>query len=326
MILFFHLRTTSYNRFRNGGDRLIFTKFVSSLNVMKAPIRRILWRHKKIANPKIGMTLLVKNEKELIEANLRWHINSGIDFICVTDNGSTDGTFEIIQNIAKEGYPVHVDHYTGEFQQELIVNRMIKILIDKGMDWIINADADEFFVASNLKNTLSKSNCNVIFVKSFNVLPTLTDTSVLLSTKIVIKSLDDSSNGFFKLHPEKAIHRSKGYIAVGVGNHDVRISRKSYRYQQDIYILHYYIRDLNHFFQKFIKGGEMMQNNEKLSRYGTHWQRVYTDSKCENFDITEYYNNFLRIGDWDLLEANGLIVECSMIRDFVVNLNNNRRN
>ena len=36
------------------------------------------------------MTLLVRDEEDIIEDNLLFHLNQGIDFVVVTDNRSVD--------------------------------------------------------------------------------------------------------------------------------------------------------------------------------------------------------------------------------------------
>ena len=64
-------------------------------------------RYSKKQNPdyiKLIMTLLVKNEEEIIETNIRYHIAMGVDGVIVTDNGSTDKTVEILEKLKEEGY------------------------------------------------------------------------------------------------------------------------------------------------------------------------------------------------------------------------------
>ncbi len=48
------------------------------------------------------MTILVKNEIDIIEANIRTHANLGIDGFVVMDNKSTDGTRDILSKLQKE--------------------------------------------------------------------------------------------------------------------------------------------------------------------------------------------------------------------------------
>ena len=46
---------------------------------------------------RLAMTLLVRDEADIIEANLRYHRAQGVDFFVVGDNGSEDGTLEILE-------------------------------------------------------------------------------------------------------------------------------------------------------------------------------------------------------------------------------------
>jgi hypothetical protein len=45
------------------------------------------------------MTLLVKNEIDIIEDNIRFHAKQGVDCFAVMDNGSNDGTRELLENL-----------------------------------------------------------------------------------------------------------------------------------------------------------------------------------------------------------------------------------
>ena len=52
---------------------------------------------------KVVMAIKVRNEADIIETNLRYHLALGVDHFIVTDNGSDDGTTEILQGFADEG-------------------------------------------------------------------------------------------------------------------------------------------------------------------------------------------------------------------------------
>src|SRR5579863_7731452 len=90
------------------------------------------------------LTLLVKNEADIIVDNIFYHYARGVDHIIVTDNGSVDGTLEILQALQEDGliYLLREKLYN----QDRIVNKMGKIAKDKyGATILIHADADEFW-------------------------------------------------------------------------------------------------------------------------------------------------------------------------------------
>src|SRR4051794_20611986 len=93
------------------------------------------------------MTLLVRDERDVIEANVRYHFSQGVDAIVVTDNGSVDGTREILDGLATE-FPIHViDEPSHTYEQSAWVTRMARKAAEDGADWVINSDADEFWTA-----------------------------------------------------------------------------------------------------------------------------------------------------------------------------------
>ena len=47
-------------------------------------------------NKKLVMTLLTKNDVDIVRYNIDYHLAHGVDFIIATDTGSTDGTRDIL--------------------------------------------------------------------------------------------------------------------------------------------------------------------------------------------------------------------------------------
>ena len=89
------------------------------------------------------MTLLVRNEAGIIEANLDYHLAQGVDFVIVTDHGSSDGTDELLRRYEQAGV-VTVLHEEGEaHDQSVRVTRMAQLALTQHCaDWVINNDAD----------------------------------------------------------------------------------------------------------------------------------------------------------------------------------------
>jgi hypothetical protein len=95
---------------------------------------------------KLVMTLLARDEADIVDSWLAFHLNAGVDFVVATDNLSQDGTTEILEQYEREGQ-VHLIRETGEdLRQDEWVTRMARLAAtDFGADWVINSDADEFW-------------------------------------------------------------------------------------------------------------------------------------------------------------------------------------
>ena len=52
---------------------------------------------------KIVLTLLVRDEADIVDAQIAYHLSAGVDFVVATDNRSADGTTEILERYASEG-------------------------------------------------------------------------------------------------------------------------------------------------------------------------------------------------------------------------------
>lgn len=122
------------------------------------------------------MTLLVKDEADIIETNIRFHKAMGVDGFIVTNNNSTDDTLEVLSRLKNEGLVLEIiDESDPTYQQEIWVDRMIKIAKKKyHATWVINADADEFYYSKdlNLKESIVKfPRLNAIKVESMFSFP-----------------------------------------------------------------------------------------------------------------------------------------------------------
>jgi glycosyltransferase involved in cell wall biosynthesis len=94
---------------------------------------------------KIVMTLLARNEEDILNAHLAFHLDAGVDFVLAIDNGSEDGTTEILESYARDGY-LDLTRDSGDLQQAEWVTRLARrAATEFGADWVINSDADEFY-------------------------------------------------------------------------------------------------------------------------------------------------------------------------------------
>ena len=92
------------------------------------------------------MTLLARDEIDVVDSWLSFHLNAGVDLVIATDNRSQDGTTEVLEEYARSGQ-VHLLREPGEdLRQDEWVTRMARLAATRfGADWVINSDADEFW-------------------------------------------------------------------------------------------------------------------------------------------------------------------------------------
>lgn len=92
--------------------------------------------------------LLIRDEADIIEHVLR-HTLATVDQAFVADGGSTDGTIEIVQELAAE-LPIVLSHDTelGWYQSRKC-SRLAAQALELGHDWVLPIDADEIWLAND---------------------------------------------------------------------------------------------------------------------------------------------------------------------------------
>jgi hypothetical protein len=95
---------------------------------------------------KLVMTLLARDEADVLREHLAYHLNAGVDFVIATDNLSQDGTTEILESFAREGHLHLIREDSAYLQQAEWTTRMARLAAtEHGADWVIHSDADEFW-------------------------------------------------------------------------------------------------------------------------------------------------------------------------------------
>src|SRR6266542_2660724 len=95
---------------------------------------------------KLVMTLLARDEADIVDAQIAFHLNAGIDFVIATDNLSEDGTTDVLESYARDGYLFLIREDSEYLQQAEWITRMGRLAaFEFGADWVIHSDADEFW-------------------------------------------------------------------------------------------------------------------------------------------------------------------------------------
>ena len=108
------------------------------------------WTHRLLRKGpiRLAMTLLVRNEVDIIEDNIRFHAAQGVDCFAVMDNGSTDGTREVLEKLKTEFDLDVIDQPAQNYQQALWMTQLAEYArTTLKADLVISNDADEFWLA-----------------------------------------------------------------------------------------------------------------------------------------------------------------------------------
>lgn len=277
-----------------------------------------------VRNPYVVMTLLVKNEEEMLEANLRFHKAMGIDAFIITDNNSTDTTPNIIDKYVRKGWIIEVINETGaDYEQKKWVDRMIwNAKVHYHADWVVNADADEFWYvpSGNLKTELSATRANVLTCEMRSMYPD--ESRPFDEWDYAVKPVPDpetydlSLYSIFERQNRKVIHRTDGYLQISMGNHKVKMFPQCPK-KSDIRIYHYNIRGRKQFIEKMVNGGKQLEQH-KGRHGGRHWRYFYKLYKEGKLD--EEYERVVGTPIVKELKEHNFIYEDSTITVFLKKL------
>jgi len=257
------------------------------------------------------MTILVRDEADIIEANIRTHASLGVDAFVIMDNGSIDGTREILSKLVKEFEIIVIDE-KGDYNQAKWMKQLAMIAKNRlKADWVINNDADEFWLPKNdlnLKENLAFKG-SVLTVDRYNMIlereKHFFDTSYLVENPIFYskeKQLTSEKLSIIltKIGP-KTIINPYGLIYLRGGNHKALHIRNMRDYLRsgydkikrfkDIEVFHYPIRSYTQFEQNIKNRKRLLESSKKVSM-GPHyrrWVQLYNEGKL----LDEFKNSIV---------------------------------
>jgi hypothetical protein len=216
--------------------------------------------HYDHARMKLVMTLLVRNEADIVGANLDYHLAQGIDFVIVTDHGSGDATSEILREYERMGVAQVIRDEEEGHHQSRRVTRMVELArLEHGADWVINNDADEFWwpQLGSLRDVFASLPARYAQIdvprRNFRPLP---DPEKPAGRGPFYSSLTyREANSLSLVHQPKVAHRPLPNVVVAPGNHSISPGLAAVPASGLLEIFHFPMRSYEQFERKVAQIG-----------------------------------------------------------------------
>ena len=226
-------------------------------------------------------TLLVRDEVDVVAATIEYHLAQGVDLVLVTDNGSVDGTREVLAEYEHEGVVRVRDEPSHDYRQSEWVTSMARDAARLGADWVVNLDADEFWAARDSGATMREVLDGVppqygrVVTRRQDLVGRAVGAGAW-PRRLVWRDTQTVSSRGTPLGP-KVAHRADPDVVVPQGNHDAHGPRVGPPLPLDpLIVRHVPLRTFAQFERKIVNGGSAYESNPDLPvTLGWHWREDY---------------------------------------------------
>jgi hypothetical protein len=230
----------------------------------------------------IGLCLLVRDETDIIKPWFDHYIDK-CDYLCVTDNGSIDGTEDFLAEQKQSGaIDCLITEHARDYNQATWVDNMVRQCIRSGCTHVYSVDADELWHFNPV--FLAESMCHGVNVYRLHCrlyVPTIWDDPAEHNpTKRMRHYVAKGRNKEEAQCVEawcKVFFAVDGYTGIDVGNDSVFINNARTKGTKTTagYIAHYPNRSWDQFRNKVIVSGEAWRNSPRPKTYGWHIRQQY---------------------------------------------------
>lgn len=255
---------------------------------------------------KIVSITAVKNESDIIESFVRYHLNI-VDEMIILNNGSTDDTNFILDSLIKEGLPIIVLNDTDRyFEPRIKYNCLLRKAFNEfNADIVCPLDVDEFITCKtgNPRTILEKLNGLTYYsVKWRTYIPTENDNPSIKFVPSRIQHIrDEKWDTFYKVFlPRKLFFEFPVYLSTG--NH-VLVFNDKYKDKvkcienSGLILAHFPLRSKEQTMSKVLVGYPNVRCRQNLQpgqsfHYNLMFNKIKNDEEITNENVTEFAKQY----------------------------------
>lgn len=209
---------------------------------------------------------MVRDEADVIVGVMR-HTADEVDHILVADNGSTDGTRELLDELARELPMTVLDDTEPAYYQSQKMTKLANQAHGMGASWIVPFDADELWVTRHgrIRDYLGQAQRSIVTADLYNHFATALDLEDPDPFRALIwrqRRPMTLPKVAVKWHPSAVIHQ---------GNHGAS-HPDGERSVAGLEIRHFPYRSVDQFVRKAVNGAEAYRLTELPQELGAHWR------------------------------------------------------
>jgi hypothetical protein len=217
---------------------------------------------------RLVMTLLARDEADIVDAQIAFHLHAGVDFVVATDNASSDGTAEILERYERAGVLRLLREPADDMRQDEWVTGMARLAAaEHEADWVFHADADEFWWPRGgwLNDVFATVPERFGVVRGCwrHFLPRPEDGAFFaerMTVRLATPAHPGDKETIFHAH-QKVAHRASAHVEIEAGNHNAAAPGLiPVRAWHPIEVLHFSFRSVAQLGRK--AGGGWLRNRD----------------------------------------------------------------